>query len=155
MFTKILCATDGSPHAERALHIAAGLAADAGAAIDVVHVIEDFPAGRAGGWTIRVDESELQERIAAQVAAAATKSVTHLPHAAAGKTARRIAELAQELGVDLIVVGTRGHSSLAGAVLGSVTQRLLHDAPCPVLAVPPAHEAVAATRDASRVAMAE
>jgi nucleotide-binding universal stress UspA family protein len=37
----------------------------------------------------------------------------------------------------VIVVGTRGHGPLAGALLGSVAQHLLHDAPCPVLAIPP------------------
>jgi hypothetical protein len=37
----------------------------------------------------------------------------------------------------VIVIGTRGHSSIGGLVLGSVTQRLLHVAPYPVLAVPP------------------
>jgi nucleotide-binding universal stress UspA family protein len=39
----------------------------------------------------------------------------------------------------VIVVGTRGRTPLAGLVLGGVTQRLLHIAPCPVLAVPPEH----------------
>ena len=34
------------------------------------------------------------------------------------------------------MVGTRGHTPLGGMLLGSVTQRLLHIAPCPVLAVP-------------------
>lgn len=48
-----------------------------------------------------------------------------------------IAERARELGADAIVVGTRGHGPVAGLLLGSVTQRLLHIAECPVLAVPP------------------
>ena len=47
-----------------------------------------------------------------------------------------IADVAHESDADLIVVGTRGHGRVAGMLLGSVTQRLLHVAPCPVLAVP-------------------
>jgi nucleotide-binding universal stress UspA family protein len=47
-----------------------------------------------------------------------------------------IADLAREIDADAIVVGTRGHSPVAGLLLGSVTQRLLHIAPCPVVAVP-------------------
>ena len=47
-----------------------------------------------------------------------------------------IADVAKEADADLIVVGTRGHGRVAGMLLGSVTQRLLHVAPCPVLAVP-------------------
>ena len=41
---------------------------------------------------------------------------------------------------DLIVTGSRGHTAIAGIVLGSVAQRLLHLADCPVLVVP--HRAV-------------
>jgi nucleotide-binding universal stress UspA family protein len=53
------------------------------------------------------------------------------------RPAHRICEVAEEMAADVIVAGTRGRSLLAGVVVGSVTQRLLHLAPCPVLAVPP------------------
>jgi nucleotide-binding universal stress UspA family protein len=46
------------------------------------------------------------------------------------------AEIARAVGADVIVVGIRGHTQLAGLLLGSITQRLLHVAPCPVLAIP-------------------
>ena len=51
--------------------------------------------------------------------------------------AQGIADIAAEVDADVIVVGTRGHSAIGGLLVGSVTQHLLHVAPCPVLAVPP------------------
>ena len=47
-----------------------------------------------------------------------------------------VASIAAELGGDVIVCGTRGFGPLAGAVIGSFAQKLLHVAPCSVLAVP-------------------
>ena len=147
MFKKILCATDGSVDAGRALRTAGTLATDAGTSRDVVHVIEYFPAGRVAGLTTHADEPEIRAKIEDQVASAGVSYEIHMPHAAAGKVARRIAELAEELGSDVIVIGTRGHSVVAGAMLGSVTQRLLHEASCPVLAVPPMRESAAAASE--------
>jgi nucleotide-binding universal stress UspA family protein len=44
--------------------------------------------------------------------------------------------VAQTHDADAIVVGTRGHTALTGLLVGSVPQRLLHIAPCPVITVP-------------------
>ena len=50
--------------------------------------------------------------------------------------AHMIADVARGFGADVVVVGTRGHTAIGGLLLGSVTQRLLHIATCPVLAIP-------------------
>jgi nucleotide-binding universal stress UspA family protein len=53
-----------------------------------------------------------------------------------GDPAARIADYARCHGIDLIVVGTHGRTGVTRALLGSVAERLLRNAPCPVLAVP-------------------
>jgi len=71
------------------------------------------------------------------------------PHAA-----HMIVGAAKEVGADMIIVGTRGHSPIAGLLLGSVTQRLLHVSPCPVLAVPDSAHPAAAEPERETVATA-
>ena len=66
--------------------------------------------------------------------------------------AHMIAKVARETEADLIVAGTRGHTALAGPLVGAVTQRLLHIAPCPVMAIPPARKH--ADKDAADAATA-
>ena len=66
--------------------------------------------------------------------------------------AHMIAKVARETEADLIVAGTRGHTPLAGLLVGAVTQRLLHIAPCPVMAIPPARKH--ADKDAADAATA-
>ena len=63
-----------------------------------------------------------------------------------------IADFARRSQADVIVMGTRGRGQVAGLLLGSVTQRLLHLAHCPVLAVPPGAVAQAQQRPAEAAA---
>jgi nucleotide-binding universal stress UspA family protein len=102
--------------------------------------------GRAAGYPVLANEDELQAKIRRQVdelRAEGFEATFQLATAYAPHAASMIADVARDVGADVIVVGTRGHSPLAGLLRGSVTQRLLHLAPCPVLVVPAGEQAVA------------
>ena len=140
MFTKIVWATDGSENADRALASAIQIAERDGAEVHICHVIEKVIVTRVAGQDVHLDEQELDEKIrrrANDVADNGVKVTLHMSSDQAADVARRIADTATEVGADLILVGTRGHSPIVGALLGSVSQRLLHIADCPVLVVPP------------------
>lgn len=149
MFTNILCATDACTDGDRALEYAAALAADEHARLQVVHVVERIAAGRGGVQDSHVDEREREQQLkcrAAELSRGGLQITVHTPRALIGDVADCIAEIAGDAGVDLIVIGTRGRSPVVGAVLGSVAQRLLHVATCPVLAIPDRCVDVAPTR---------
>jgi nucleotide-binding universal stress UspA family protein len=141
VFKVIVLGLDGSEDSDRVIPVAQELAQKDGGRIEVVHVRE-LMVGRAGGYPAHVDEDELEAKVrkeVEQINSDGTKATLHVITAASHGPAHVIAEFADEAGADLIAVGTRGHAPVAGLLLGSVTQRLLHIAPCPVLAVPPAH----------------
>jgi nucleotide-binding universal stress UspA family protein len=139
MFTHILCATDVSEDGDRALDYASRIAIEEGAELHIVHVVETLASGRAAGQNARVDEPECYDELrhqSSEMSERGIKTTLHMPFANVGAAADCVSRIASDNDVDLIVVGTRGRSALVGAVLGSVTQRLLHVSPCPVLAVP-------------------
>jgi nucleotide-binding universal stress UspA family protein len=138
MFRTIVWATDGSESADRALPYAKELAAGRDGRIVVVHS-KEMLMGRAGGHPVLADEGEIETKIQRQVEQLQQEGVDasfELVSGAASHAAHMIADAARQVDADLIVVGTRGHTAIAGLLLGSVTQRLLHIAPCPVLSVP-------------------
>lgn len=141
MFKKMLWATDGSAAADRALPVARRLAADADAELLVFHCKELAVPGKYSGlYPVHVNEDELVQKIRAQVeelTSAGVRASLETTPVSAGRAAHVIADAARAHEAEVIVVGTRGHTPLAELLLGSVTQRLLHIAPCPVLAVPP------------------
>ena len=146
MFTSIVWATDGSPAADAALPYVESLAASPDAKVTVVHADQHF-LGRGGGYSALADEPELRTKIRAQTEALVAKGIDATFVAVVGtteKTGDLIADAAKDAEADVIVVGSRGHGALASAVIGSVTTRLLHVAPCPVLAVPARVAATAA-----------
>lgn len=140
MFKKVIWATDGSDAADQALTVARQMAAEVGGELLVVHCVELTIPGKGGGrFPIYANEDELETKIERQVRELSADGVpakVRVARASVGEAAHVIAEAASEEGGEVIVVGTRGRGPLAGLLLGSVTQRLLHIAPCPVLAVP-------------------
>ena len=137
MFKKVIWATDGSEHADRALGLAKSLVDESGGSLLAVHSIEYVIA--KGGGTELVDEDERVAKVKQQVAdleAAGLKAEVRIVESGTHSPAHTVARVAEEEGADLIVAGTRGHTLLAGLLLGSGTQRLLSIAPCPVLVVP-------------------
>lgn len=138
MFKTIVWATDGSESANHALPYARAMAEGADARLVVVHIKEVF-IGRAGGYPVLADEEDLEAEIRQRVEQLKDEGVDvsfRLVRGVEAHAAHMIAETAREEKADLVVVGTRGHAPIAGLLLGSVTQRLLHIAPCPILAIP-------------------
>lgn len=137
MFKTIVVGLDGSDGARHALEFAAALARRDGAAMTLVHVEQDV-VGKGGG-PISAAEDEIQQEVDRQAEALSAAGITtdvEKTTIFVGGPGAVIAKVAEERGADLIVVGTRGHSSAAGIVLGSVAQRLLHLARQAVLVVP-------------------
>jgi nucleotide-binding universal stress UspA family protein len=139
MFKSIIWATDGSAAADRAMPFVKSLASESGAEVTVCHA-DQLLVGRGGGQHVLADEEDLSAKIGRQTAElrdGGLNAKERIVHVTTGESpAQVIADSAKELGSDLIVIGTRGHSSLGGLLLGSTTNRLLHLAPCPVFVVP-------------------
>ncbi len=137
----ILVPVDFSPHSEAALDQAMDLAKALGAKIHLLHSYAvpvrgvmpyDF-AIPDGVWdgVHNAAESKLEEirqKVASEGLEASTEVSAALPSEA-------ILAAAGELGADLIVMGTRGHTGLKHVLLGSVAERTLRLAPCSVLTV--------------------
>jgi nucleotide-binding universal stress UspA family protein len=138
MASRIVVGVDGSEDAARALREAAGVAGRDGASVTLCHVVERIAAGGEMA-PLHPDEPEVREAIekqASDLRDVGIDSEVRFAPILLGGPARSIADLATETDADLIVVGTRGRSAVAGVLLGSVTQKLLQIAPCPVLCVP-------------------
>lgn len=139
--TRILAATDFSPGSREALAYADTLRRQTGAALFVVHVVEDPTVTGLWPELYVADLPDLRRGLvgfAHKSLAAETKRLRLTDartEVAIGPAARTIAAIAEKLNCDLIVMGTHGRSGLAHVVLGSVAERVLRIAHCPVLAV--------------------
>jgi nucleotide-binding universal stress UspA family protein len=141
---RIVCGTDFSPNATAALRWAGALARRTGASIDLVTAISStvstYPE-LVMDWAA-VDD-ELYKQAADRVAAAAAKAAADLNvpvegHAIHAYGAAPIAQHAKTRGAGLIVLGAHGRSPLPRWLLGSVADRTVRLAECPVVVVPPA-----------------
>jgi nucleotide-binding universal stress UspA family protein len=137
MFENILLAIDGSEQANKALSAAETVAKLSGGQVRVLHVREFGFAGRAGQVDLE-DKTEayqiVDQAVTALTAAgvAATGTVRGALH---GHAAGEILDEAASSGAGAIVMGSRGHSELAGLIVGSTTHKILHVGKLPVLVV--------------------
>ena len=137
----ILVPIDFSANAQAVLEWGAHLAEEHGSRIVLLHVYHlpvDFQQLEGAYlppdfWTqVKADAVENLERSAAplRVRGLAVETVVR-----EGYPATAIEEEAKQREADLIVIGTRGHTGLKHLLLGSVAERVVQKAPCPVLAV--------------------
>jgi nucleotide-binding universal stress UspA family protein len=137
--TRILVPTDFSADADAAFKYALGLARKFDAPVHLLHVVEDPLA--AGVWSSEVYTAEIaglqlnlvrdaEERLRRSVPVDAGTVSTEVR---TGHAAKQILEAARATKADLVVMGTRGRTGVAHVIMGSVAERVVRLAPCPVL----------------------
>jgi nucleotide-binding universal stress UspA family protein len=138
----ILVATDFSAPATLALNYGRDLARSYDATLHVMHVIEDLMAlhGPEIGFAMVDVERNIEAAVRRDLDAAITPGDqetldvrTNITRAA--NVAHAITEYAKDHAIDLIVVGTHGRGALQRFLIGSVAERVMRTAPCPVLTV--------------------
>lgn len=138
---RVLLCTNFRPSSVAATRVAKELAQQTGAELHIVYVIGDyfeqisvmFPEG--GLTALSRLRAYIQESMSQLKRSEGTEAQTHV---AEGRPYEKIVKLAEEIDADLIVIGTSVHSSLFGGApaLGSEIERVVRNAPCPVLCVP-------------------
>jgi nucleotide-binding universal stress UspA family protein len=134
----ILVATDFGPTAARALEYARVIARCFDAALRLLYVAEapaSFGAEFAGVDTARRAERILEDGQRRMTAALAELDENTIGQVLVGVPAEKIVEYARDHDVGLIVMGTHGRRALAHLLMGSVAERVVRTAPCPVFTV--------------------
>ena len=140
---RILCATDFSKASGKALTTAIGLAKTNGARLTIFHayvpIVPLMPEQtiESGTWDrLDTETRQLAERRVAKLAETAKKAgVRASGLMATGDPTRQIVRTARSIRADLIVVGTHGRKGVSKFFLGSVAERVVATAPCPVMTV--------------------
>ena len=147
---RILAATHGSAPATRGVQLAARLTKELGGALKIIHVCSerDVPEEQMSSYTISEHASsaevlsalsEQKLRVAREHAAKAgvpTAESATLLEIEAGAIAETINDAAHSYEADMIVMGKRGLSRMAGLFVGSVSQKVVSTATCAVTVVP-------------------
>ena len=151
----VLVATDFSEPSEVAVRYGRALAAAFHGSLHVLHVVPD---SMALPWATMADglamadvqkdwEREANERLQLMLPDAERTAVHAMLVIRAGDPVRQVTAYAAEINADLVVLGTHGRGPVAHMLMGSVAERVVRTAPCPVLTVRhPQHEFVTESR---------
>jgi nucleotide-binding universal stress UspA family protein len=139
----IVVGVDGSDQARHAAALAVSMARCTGAEIHLMTVVRppegwwgivgSPPTSTALGKTLIDAKQEILDTMLADLDLSGVEFQTIED---IGDPARMLVEYADKIGADLLIVGKRGAGLIERMVLGSVANRVVHDAPCPVVVVP-------------------
>jgi nucleotide-binding universal stress UspA family protein len=148
---RILVPTDFSKYSQAGLTYAAAFAEKFGAEMTLLHVVQDLAVFIPDMVTVAPPLGPSVDQLSAAARTAFDRIIqeNHLEKLTIHREVRQgtpfyeIIRFAREGDFDLIVMGTHGHTGLAHVLLGSVTEKVVRKAPCPVLTVRhPEHEFV-------------
>ena len=140
MFKKILVPTDGSDNSKQAFAIAVQMAQQFHSEIELLHV--SFTP-EALGYVLSTGVAVVQEQfdingeqsLLSTLNSIDTGNVQIRKKQLPGHPASVILQEITEAKIDLVIMGSRGYGPISGSLLGSVSQRVLHNAHCPVLII--------------------
>jgi nucleotide-binding universal stress UspA family protein len=141
---RILCPIDFSDYSRRALDHAIAIARWYESTVTVLHVFSPVPVAVYGPGPvvfdpitlIPADRDQLLANIRAFIEAESAPGITTEALVREGNTAAEILNQATSMNADLLVIGTHGRSGFERLLLGSVAEKVLRKARCPVLVVP-------------------
>lgn len=136
MYTRILIATDGSPAGNIAVTHGIDLAKLHGSAVDIVYVTTPSGEGLDFVRTEDLEKAIYREAggfLAHAKEAAAVAGIAVATHILSGEPEAEIVRFADEHKSDLIVMGSHGHKGFVKLLIGSVAERVIGTAHCPVL----------------------
>ncbi len=144
-FERILFPTDFSDHAAHAQRVAVSLARQYKADLHIIHVVQLFSYvvdfGMDNSAQYQSVQASLQKMMDALLDDLADAPFPLTGELVQGEPVREIIHTARNDSSDLIVLGTHGRAALEHALLGSIAEKVVRKAPCPVLTVPlPGHE---------------
>ncbi len=145
MFERILVPIDGSAQSRAAAEKGVELAAEHGAAVHVLYVVEPVPLGgfsagpepaSAGhGEVLDEQKREAQNAIDAIVDLCAEHGVEAIEAIEYGRPVEEIMAYVESEGIDAIAMGTHGRSGAERVLIGSVTEKIVRKSPVPVVTI--------------------
>jgi len=137
---RILCPTDFSRNSEFAVEYAINLANSLNAS---VHFVSSFKvphvAGSLRSLDVKIHDAVLEDLnyFAGKYSSLITTGITPTTEVVEGNTTPSILAYAEKMGIDLIVMGTKGSGGLSNMILGSITRKFLQVSDIPVMAINP------------------
>jgi nucleotide-binding universal stress UspA family protein len=139
---RILFPTDFSEHADHAWPYALHFAQEFGADVHLLHVVSP-PPHMTEAYTVNFDPEKFTETLTSDantsldrlVQAAQDRNLTFHREVRVGVDFHEIIDYARTHQIDLVVMATHGRTGLAHALVGSVAEKVVRKAPCPVLTV--------------------